>query len=192
LPQNREKAKTHVAPPAAAAPIGARADVNRAGTLDIDRLIKSFAAGLAGTAAHVVLMYLKDRLGLLAQFQPYEEFQRALSLMTGAAVSPSVAWLMTFVNGALVWGFIFGRLFARLPGRTPLRKGLFFALCAWAMSGLVFFPLLGRGVFAWKLGLGATPAALMLVMLCCYCLAMSFAWDALTRRPAYPPRSARP
>lgn len=156
--------------------------------MQVHPLLKSFAAGLAGTAAHLVLMFLKDRLGLLPQFQPYQEFQRGLSMLVGAELPPAVAIALSFVNGALVWGFIFGRAFPYLPGRGPLAKGLFFAACAWAISGLVFFPLMGRGPFATGLGLGLEPAALMAVMLSAYCLAMSFAWDALARRDV----SARP
>lgn len=148
--------------------------------MPVHPILKSFAAGLAGTAAHVVLMFLKDRLGLLPQFQPYEEFQRGLSMLLGSNVSPAAAMALSFVNGALVWGFIFGRVFPWLPGRGPLAKGLFFAACAWTVSGLVLFPLLGRGPFATGFGLGAAPATLMAVMLSAYCLSMSFAWDSLT------------
>jgi hypothetical protein len=148
--------------------------------MSLEKILKSFAAGLAGTAAHVVLMFLKDRLGLLPQFQPYDEIQRGLSMLVGADVPAWAASAMALVNGALVWGFVFGRVFRALPGGTPLRKGLFFGLCAWAFSGLALFPALGRGLFAWDLGLGAAPAALMLVMLCVWALSMSFAYAALT------------
>lgn len=166
--------------------------------MPVHPILKSFAAGLAGTAAHLVLMFLKDRLGLLPQFQPYEEFQRGLSMLLGSHVSPATAMALSFVNGALLWGFIFGRAFPYLPGRGPLAKGLFFAACAWTISGLVFFPLMGRGLFASGLGLGAQPAALMAVMLSAYCLAMSFAWSALASRdktaldaaPPAPPKSS--
>mgnify|MGYP000983251325 CR=1 FL=1 len=91
--------------------------------MQVHPLLKSFAAGLAGTAAHLVLMLLKDRLGLLPQFQPYQEFQRGLSMLVGAELPPAVAIALSFVNGALVWGFIFGRAFPYLPGRGPLAKG---------------------------------------------------------------------
>jgi hypothetical protein len=150
--------------------------------MSLRNLLGSFVAGLAGTAAHVVLMLLKTQLGLVPQFQPYAELQRGVALLTGATPSPTAVYLLTFVNGALVWGFVFGRIFRFLPGVTPLRKGLFFAFCAWTISGLVMFPLLGRGPFAWNLGLGTAPAALMLVMLSVYSLAMSFSYAALAGR----------
>ena len=154
----------------------------------MDRLLKSFLAGLAGTLAHLTLSCLKSQLGILPAFQPYDELQRGLAALTGASVSVPIGYALTFVNGALIWGFVFARLFRWLPGRTPLRKGLFFAFCAWAVSGIVFFPAMGRGPFAWGLGLGAGPALLMLVMLSVYSCTMSFVWSALThpagaRRP---------
>lgn len=143
------------------------------------RLLKSFVAGFAGTLAQMTLSYLKARLGILPEFQPYDEFQRALQALTGASVSPSLAYALTFVNGAVIWGFVFARLYRRLPGRTPLRKGLFFALCAWIGSGLVLLPFMGLGPFALRAGLGVRPALFMALGLCVYSCVMSFAYRAL-------------
>ncbi|MDE2361435.1 MAG: hypothetical protein KGM42_02060 [Hyphomicrobiales bacterium] len=151
------------------------------------RLTRYLVAGLAGTAAHLVLMYLKDRFGLLPQFQPYQEFQRGVSMLTGGEAPVWLAWLLGFLNGAVVWSFVFGRLYRVMPGRTPLRKGLFFGLVAWTISGLVFFPAMGRGPFDLALGLGLAPAALMLGMLCVYSLTLSFAYAALAGRDAARP-----
>jgi hypothetical protein len=145
-------------------------------------LLKPFLAGLAGTAAHLLLMFAKDRFGVLPEFRPYDEFQRGLSLLVGADVPASIAWALGFANGALVWSFVFGRVVRYLPGRAPWEKAVFFASCAWLVSGLVFFPLVGRGPFALGLELGLAPAALMAVMLCVYALALSYAWAALKGR----------
>ena len=143
------------------------------------RLLKSFLAGFAGTLAQMTLSFLKMRLGILPEFQPYEHFQRALQALTGASISPYLAYALTFVNGALIWGFIFARLYRWLPGRTPLRKGLFFALCAWTGSGLVLFPFMGLGPFALGAGLGVRPAIFMALGACVYSCVMSFAYHAL-------------
>ncbi len=145
-------------------------------------LLKLLLAGLAGTAAHLLLMFAKDRLGLLPEFRPYDEFQRGLSMLVGKDVPAPVAWALGFANGALVWSFVFGRVVGFLPGRTPWEKGLSFASCAWLVSGLVFFPLMGRGPFALDLELGLAPAALMAVMLGVYSLALSYGWTALNGR----------
>ena len=143
------------------------------------RLLKSFLAGLAGTLAQMTLSFLKMRLGILPEFQPYDHFQRALQAATGAAVSPWLAWALTFLNGAVIWGFIFARIYTRLPGRDWLRKGLFFALCAWLGSGLLLLPFMGLGPFAMGAGLGAGPALFMAAGLTIYSCVMSFAYHAL-------------
>ncbi len=153
------------------------------------RLLKSFLAGLAGTLAQMILSFLKVRLGILPEFQPYEHFQRALQAATGAAVSPWLTYALTFVNGALIWGFVFARIYTHLPGRDWLRKGLFFALCAWIGSGLLLLPFMGLGPFALRAGLGVGPALFMAAGLTIYSCVMSFAYHALVgdgRKPARP------
>jgi hypothetical protein len=47
--------------------------------------------------------------------------------------------------------------------------------------GLVFFPLVDRGIFAIGLGLGIAPAILLLVMLLTYSVTMSFVYHLLNR-----------
>ena len=93
--------------------------------------------------------------------------------------SPSVAWLLGFVNGAVIWGFVFGQAYRFLPGKSPWQKGVFFGVCAWAVMGLVFFPLVDRGIFAVRLGLGIAPAILLLVMLLAYSVTMSIVYHLL-------------
>ncbi len=137
----------------------------------------------------MLLMFAKIEFGILPEFQPYDDLQRALSSLTGAAVQPAIPWLLSFVNGAVIWGFVFGRVYRFLPGRGPVLKGLVFALCAWAAMGLAFFPLVGQGVFAERLNLGAAPAALMLVMLLAYSVTMSLVYDVLERRASKLARS---
>ena len=115
------------------------------------------AAGLAGSAAHSCLMILKSRAGLLPSFQPYDDLQRLLGDLVGGSVGPAVPWLLSFANGALVLGFLFGRTYRLLPGRSGAVKGLVFGLIGWILMGLVFFPLLGRGLFATGRGSACCP-----------------------------------
>jgi len=60
--------------------------------MSADRIWKPLVAGLCGSAAHSGLMFLKNRMGLLASFQPYEDLQRALSQLTGSSVHPLIPW----------------------------------------------------------------------------------------------------
>jgi uncharacterized protein DUF6789 len=142
----------------------------------------SFLAGTGATLVHAALMALKHRAGILPAFEPYDDLQRLLSSVAGGSLEPPWSWLLPYVNGALVLGFVFGRLFPYLAGRGALAKGAAFGFAAWFLMSLGFFPLAGRGVFAWKLGLGAWPAALALAMLMLYAIVMSLLYARLTNQ----------
>ncbi len=105
--------------------------------------------------------------------------QRALSWLVGTEVHTGVVWLLSFVNGAIVWGFVFGQTYRFLPGSSPWLKGVHFGICAWLVMGLLFFPLVGRGIFAAGLGLGVAPAMLMLGALLAYSVTMSLVYNLL-------------
>jgi hypothetical protein len=64
----------------------------------------------------------------------------ALSHWVGTNVPAAVPWLLSFLNGMTILGFLFGRLNRLLPGRTGLSKGLSFGLIGWLFMGLIFFP----------------------------------------------------
>jgi hypothetical protein len=147
-------------------------------------LASSLLAGAGATLVHAALMAVKHRAGILPAFEPYDGVQRLLASVTGWSLEPPWSWLLPYVNGALVLGFVFGRLFVHLPGRTAAAKGVVFGVAAWLAMGFGFFPLAGRGIFAWKLGLGALPAALSFAMLLLYAIVMSLLYARLTGRNA--------
>ena len=70
--------------------------------MDLARIRNAFIAGLCGTAAHSLLMLVHSKTGPLPEFQPNEDLQRALSWLTGTNIHPAVAWLLVFVNGAVI------------------------------------------------------------------------------------------
>jgi Family of unknown function (DUF6789) len=142
-------------------------------------ILRSIIAGLAGTIVHALFMHFKSRVGLLPQFQPYQSFQAALSRWVGTNVPAIVPWALTFVNGATILGFLFGRTKRLLPGRTGLAKGLTFGLIGWVAMGLIFFPPIGLGPFASGTGLGVGPAVLSLVMLLTYSVVLGTVYVAL-------------
>jgi len=137
---------------------------------------KSFAAGLCGSAAHTGLMLLKSRMGWLPSFHPYEDLQQALSQLVGGSVHPLVPWALSFLNGAVVLGTVFGRSW---PGRSGAAKGFVFGVLGWIAMGVLFFPMLGRGLFATGAGLGLLPALFSLLMLLSYGVIMGIAFSAL-------------
>ena len=140
---------------------------------------KAIVAGACGAAMHSALMFLKARFGLLPSFQPYDSMQHALGHLTGAAVHPLVPWLLSFLSGATIVGFVFGRLYRFLPGTTGALKGLSFGIFAWLAMGLLFFPLLDLGFFAADIALGLAPALFSLAMLLTYSVVMGIVYAAL-------------
>ena len=149
---------------------------------------KAMIAGLCGSAAHAVLMYFKTRSGILPAFQPYPALQLALAKLTGSNVPAAVPWLLSWLNGAAVLGFLFGRTYALIPGRSGAAKGVVFGLIGWALMGLVFFPLIGLGVFALNVGLGVWPALFQLAMFMTYSVVLGVVYGALNPPDRIAPR----
>ncbi|WP_300264873.1 DUF6789 family protein [Bradyrhizobium sp.] len=149
--------------------------------ISTERIWKSIAAGMCGSLAHGGLMFLKERMGWLPGFQPYQDLQHALSVVVGSSVQPALLWLLSFVNGTLIIGLVFATIYPWLPGRSGAAKGLALGAIGWLAMGLVFFPLLGRGWFASDAGLGLRPAGFSLVMVLAYSVFLGIAYAALDR-----------
>jgi hypothetical protein len=150
--------------------------------MDANSIWKSLAAGLCGSAAHTGLMFLKSWMGWLPSFHPYEDLQQALGHLVGGSVHPWVPWALSFLNGAVVLGILFGRLYRLLPGRSGAAKGFVFGVFGWIAMGVLLFPMLGRGLFATEAGLGLLPALFSLLMLLTYGVIMGIAYSALNRK----------
>jgi hypothetical protein len=78
-----------------------------------------------------------------------------------------------------ILGFLFARLQRLLPGRTGVSKGLAFGLIGWLFMGLIFFPVIGLGLFAAHVGLGIAPAMLSLGMVLTYSIVLGVVYSAL-------------
>ncbi len=148
---------------------------------------KPLVAGLCGSAAHSGLMLLKNRMGLLESFQPYEDLQRALSQLAGSSVHPLIPWALSFLNGSVLLGFVFARTYRALPGRSGVVKGFLFGVLGWIVMGLLFFPAPGEGLFATQAGLGFQPALFSLLMLLTYSVVMGITYSTLNPRGATEP-----
>ena len=152
--------------------------------MEADRIWKSIVAGMCGSAAHASLMFLKSRAGLLPSFQPYQDLQQKLGDLVGSSIHPVVPWALSFLNGAVVLGFLFGQSYAWLPGRNGAAKGFIFGVLGWIVMGVLFFPWLGRGLFGTQAGLGVWPALFSLVMLLTYSMIMGIVYSALDPKSA--------
>ena len=102
-------------------------------------------AGLCGSVAHSGLMLLKSGMGWLPSFQPYDDLQQLLSQLVGGSVNPLIPWALSFLNGSVLLGYLFGRVYRLLPGDSGAAKGLVFGVLGWIVMGLLFFPMLGWG-----------------------------------------------
>jgi hypothetical protein len=145
-----------------------------------DRIWKSIAAGLCGSAAHSVLMALKSWDRRLPSFQPYDDLQALLTTLVGNSVNHVIPWALSYFNGSVVLGFIFGHSYQRLPGRTGLTKGLVFGFAVWMAMGLIFFPTIGKGWFAAQTGLGIAPTLFTLAMVLTYSVTLGVAYSVFT------------
>jgi Family of unknown function (DUF6789) len=150
--------------------------------MGVNRIWKSLAAGLCGSAAHSGLMFLKSRMGLLPSFHPYEDLQQRLSELIGSSVHPVIPWALSFLNGAVVLGILFGRTYRLLPGHGGAAKGFVFGVFAWILMGVLFFPMLGLGLFAIQAGPGMLPALFSLLMLLTYSVIMGITYSALNQK----------
>jgi hypothetical protein len=140
-------------------------------------------AGLCGSVTHTLLMLVKTKLGILEAFQPYQSLQIALSYWTGEYVHPLLPWLISYVNGSTAAGFAFANFYRHLPGTSGPIKGFVAGVLGWFVMDLLFFPLLGLGVFAISLGLGLWPALFSLGMMLAYSVVMGTVYEIVYSGP---------
>jgi hypothetical protein len=105
--------------------------------MTVRKIRNAFIAGFCGTLVHSLLVLVHSRSGPLPGFQPNEDIQRGLSWLVGTEVHTGFVWLLSFVNGAIVWGFVFGQTYRFLPGNNPWLKGVYFGVGAWLAMGLL-------------------------------------------------------
>jgi hypothetical protein len=142
---------------------------------------KPIIAGSCGTTVHFLFMYFRARSGALPSFQPYQAFQFALSQWVGTNVPAIVPWVLSFVNGMTILGFLFAWFNRLLPGRNGAIKGLSFGLLGWVLMNLIFFPLINLGPFAMWAGLGIKPALLSLTMVLTYSVVLGIVYVTLDK-----------
>jgi len=142
------------------------------------------AAGLCGSLAHTALMAFKASAGLLPSFSPYDDLQAMLARLVGGAVPPLAVWALSYFNGSVVLGFLFGRVQRYLPARTGAGKGAIFGLGVWILMGLVFFPAIGKGLFAAQTPLGLAPTLFSLAMVLTYSITLGVAYAVFSTQRA--------
>ena len=145
-----------------------------------DRFWRSVAAGFCGNLVHSALMALKSWAGWLPGFQPYKDLQATLAQMLGTSVPAIGPWLLSYLNGAVVLGFLYSQVHRHLPGRNGAVKGAMFGIVGWLLMDLLFLPATGKGVFGLKAGLGLAPAGFTLLMILAYSVTLGIAYAAFS------------
>lgn len=140
---------------------------------------KSLVAGLCGIIAHTLIVFIKVRVGWLPSFQPYQALQSTLGRFFSESVPPIVPWIISYLNGITIVGLLFGSSYRLLPGKHGITKGVSVGILVWLIMGLLFFPMLGLGPFAWFTGLGIKPALFSLAMVLTYSTVMGIVYAAL-------------
>ena len=97
----------------------------------------------------------------------------------GRDVPSLVPWLISYLNGSTVVSFVYGQLHPHLPGSSGAVRGAVYGLACWVVMQLVFFPLVGVGLFAAGAGLGIRPALFSLLMLLTYSITLGIVYASL-------------
>ena len=152
---------------------------------------KGVIAGFFATVILSAVIMLFNALGILPQLDIVGLIDHLGSIQRVAA------WVDHFIVGALLWGPIFSAFEATTDEKRPRwQKGSMFGVIAWVLMMLIFMPVIGGGLFGWRLGL-VTPVG-MLVLHLIYGLAIGVICDLLDQRfpakdsilPAPPPFAA--
>ena len=146
------------------------------------KLWKLIISGIVGSTAQGLLMFLKKQFGILPQFQPFLEIQELFSKIANELASPVFVALASFINGAFVLSYLFGKIYGRLPTDHGLIKGFIFGVFGWLLINLTLFPIVGYGAFVINLGLGALPSAFSFLMIQAYSLSLAFAYSKLIKQ----------
>ena len=91
-------------------------------------------------------------------------------------------WLLSYLNGSTAAGFAFARSYRHLPGRGGAIKGFIAGLLGWFAVNLIFFPLLGLGLFAAQVGRGWWPTLFSLAMMLTYSVVMGIVYSRIDVR----------
>lgn len=140
-------------------------------------VFKYVISGLASSALQTVLMALKYKFQLLPDFRPYESIQTHLAESIGYLIPTSWVWVLSFINGTVLIGGLFGILYSRLSNFPIWTRGLIIGFAGWFAIMTVVFPALGYGFFGLETGHGIRPAFIAIMMILTYSLVYSLVYE---------------
>ena len=136
---------------------------------------KGVIAGFVATSVLSAIMLLFNAAGVLPQLDIVEHIDKLGSIQRAAA------WIDHYIVGTLLWGPIFAAFDATTSETRPRwQKGLMFGVITWFLMMIIFMPVIGAGLFGWRLGL-IEPIG-MLGMNLVYGLVIGVVFDLLDKR----------
>lgn len=127
----------------------------------MNRVASGIVAGFIATIILSFFMILKSIFGLLPSVNAIKMLTQMGAHYLNLPPTPLVGWIIHFLIGTVLWGFIFQAIADLLPGHYWW-KGMIFAVCAWGLMMILVMPVAGAGFFGMKLGIGAPVATFIL------------------------------
>ena len=128
----------------------------------MNNYIRSMVAGFVATVVLSARMLMQSVMGVMPELDVIQMLTSMAHLNMGLPVNPAVGWILHFMIGTVVWGFLFTFLYERLPGRGAVVKGIVFGTLAWLLMMLLVMPMAGAGLFGLNMGVMAPVMTLML------------------------------
>ena len=123
---------------------------------------KGIIAGFAATVVLSALMVMKAMMGMMPDMNAIKMLTGMAHHLVATPATPVVGWLLHFMIGTLIWGYLFALLFNYLPSQSTAIKGVVFGTAAWLLMMVMVMPMAGAGLFGLHLGIGAPVATLIL------------------------------
>jgi hypothetical protein len=115
----------------------------------------------------------------LNRFSPIKVFRSPSATGAESTFIRCCRGVLSYVNGSSLAGFAFAGLYWHLPGASGPAKGFIAGVLGWLAMNLIFFPLLGLGLFVTHLGLGPWPAVFSLGMMLAYSVVMGIVYSMI-------------
>ena len=128
----------------------------------VNYYIRSMVAGFVATLVLSALMLMKSTMGVMPELDVIQMLTGMAHMRMGLPANPTVGWILHFMIGTVVWGFLFVFIYDRLPGRGAVLKGIVFGALAWLLMMLIPMPMAGAGLFGLNMSLMAPVMTLML------------------------------
>lgn len=134
--------------------------------MNVRSMTRAVVAGFVATLAMIFLGFIATQLGA-----PFLDWSRALGGFFGD--NPWFGYFSFLAVGVVIAMVYVGLFHDRLPG-TSWKRGLFFAVLLWLITGVLFSPLFHMGFF-----MGSVMVALgTLVSYMVYGAILGFIYDA--------------